>query len=378
MSTTLVLSDIGLAPARVGPAEHLADATRIDADTASSIEQFAFQYGRYYDSYLATDLTRQYFWSSGRRGLVSFVRFGRHVVVIGGLLAPAEHRGALLGEFLAFGRAHKYSITFFNNAQPDLSVFREHGFQVTKIGEDAMIDLASCTWKGKHFEWVRRQTNFCQRQGLVCSELDRDRLPSQEWRDVAAELSEVSRQFLASKPQGDRMQYFVSTFDPAKLERQRIFVARADQGAGRIEAFVVCNPSRNGEMWSIEVFRGRTDAVRGAVAFVMHQALQMLQQEGVPLASLCMVPLLRCEKPLEGDSGLLRRLAVLGHKYAGPMYETHGMFHFKSRFRPRFEDRFVCAWPKASVMSIRATICLWAVDQVKPARVLARVLQQFR
>ena len=43
------------------------------------------------------------------------------------------------------------------------------GFQATKWGEEALVDLPDCTWSGKDYEWVRRQSNYCRRQGLVGS-----------------------------------------------------------------------------------------------------------------------------------------------------------------------------------------------------------------
>lgn len=358
------------------PPEHVADPKSIDAMDKLRIEEFAFRFGRSYDSYLATDLQRQYFWSSGRRGLVSFVRSGRHVVAIGGLMAPEDHWADLLGELLAFVRRQSYTLTFFNVDRQQAEAFRQHGFQTTKVGEDSLIDLAECRWKGKDFEWVRRQSNFCLRQGLICQEVPLADT-SVATPALFEELMEVSRLFLKGKPQGGQMRYFVSRFDPQKLIRHRLFVARASGGQGRTEAFIVCNPCRNGRMWAVEVFRQRPDAVRGAVSFLIHQALQSLQADGVPWASLCLVPLLRCDKPLEGDSWLGRKLMVLGHKYAGAFYDTQGMFHFKSRFRPRFEDRYACAWPKMTLLSIRAGIMLWGVDRFNPFRVAWRLIQQF-
>lgn len=131
----------------LSPAEHIADSKTIDAAGKSLIEEFAFRFGFSYDSYLATDLERQYFWSSGRRGLVAFVRQGRHVVVIGGLLAPEEHWGELLDELVDFARPRRYTLTFFNVDRRQAAALRRHGFQTTKIGEEAVLDLNACRWK---------------------------------------------------------------------------------------------------------------------------------------------------------------------------------------------------------------------------------------
>src|SRR5690606_26770062 len=129
--------------------------------------------------------------------------------VIGGLLAPREHWPALLSEFLEFCRVKKYRPAFFNIDREQAEVMRSAGFEVTKVGEDAIVDLAACTWKGKDYEWVRRQTNFCLRQGLVVSEVAIDRLAAEERARLLAETEEISRDFLRRKPHGAQMRYFV-------------------------------------------------------------------------------------------------------------------------------------------------------------------------
>jgi len=72
---------------------------------------------------------------------------------------------------MALCRANTWTACLGLIPEHDLSLFDRHGFQSTKIGEDALIDLRECEWRGKAFEWVRRRTNFRQRQGLVCREI---------------------------------------------------------------------------------------------------------------------------------------------------------------------------------------------------------------
>jgi lysylphosphatidylglycerol synthetase-like protein (DUF2156 family) len=35
-----------------------------------------------------------------------------------------------------------------------------------------------------------------------------------------------------------------------------------------------------------------------------------------------------------------------------PLFDLPSMFYYKSRFRPRFEPRYVCLWPRASLMNL--------------------------
>jgi phosphatidylglycerol lysyltransferase len=257
--------------------------------------------------------------------------------------------------------AEQLVLTFFNIAEDELPLFRRFGFQATKWGEEALIDLDDCTWSGHAYEWVRRQSNFCRRHGLIVSECQRERMSEDQWGHLMAELGEISPLFLATKPQARELRLLEGHFDPENLGRRRIFVARAKHGKGRIEGFLACNPCRDGGMWAIETYRQRPDAVRGTVPFLMQQTMQILKEEGVPLISLCLIPGMRCQTPLAGDSVMARWGVIAGTRYLGFLFDSTGAYHFKTRFRPRFENRYLCVHPKVTIGSSLALIRLMGV-----------------
>jgi phosphatidylglycerol lysyltransferase len=343
---------------------------RLSADNAAPAEQHAYRYGRSYDSYLVTEPGWEHFWSSGREGMIATIRRGRHLFCGGGLLAPAEHQAELLRQFVAQASGRGRTLTFFNICEEQLPLFRELGFQATKWGEEAIVDLPPCEWAGKSYEWVRRQTNFCRRHGLEFFEIRREEHSPARWARLAAELSQVSRLFLESKPQSREMCFLQAAFDPWRLGRQRLFAARRWPG-GRIEGFLACNPCDDGRTWVMETCRQRPDAVRGTVPFLMHQAMRQFRSEGVLRASLCLLPGLRCREPLPGDSAMVRWGVTLGTGSLNPAYATTGAYHFKSRFRPRFEDRYLCAFPRVTCGTALAFIRLVGALSFDPRRLFA-------
>src|SRR5271154_7149784 len=102
------------------------------AATDEQLEDFAFRYGRCYDSYLALEPGRECFWSAQRLGVISYVRAGRYLHASGGLLAADEHKESRLAQFVAFADSNAYHLTFYNIANDDLPLLRQHGFQATK------------------------------------------------------------------------------------------------------------------------------------------------------------------------------------------------------------------------------------------------------
>jgi phosphatidylglycerol lysyltransferase len=345
-------------------------------DDLARAERFAARFGRAYDAYLVTEIGWEHFWSSGRRGMIAVARQGRYWFSSGGLLAPAAHHEDLLRQFVAHAADQGCVPTFFNICDDQLPLFRKFGFQATKWGEEAIVDLASCSWSGRRYEWVRRQSNYCRRHGLVFLEIRPEDYAGTQGARLTAELAEVSGMFLAAKPQGREMRFLQGTFDSGRLGGKRVFLARNGEG-GRIEGFVACNPCGGGT-WVMETCRARPDAIRGTTAFIMHSAMQRFKNEGVERVSFCLLPGLRCDRPLPGDSALVRWGLALGTGGLNPAFETAGAFHFKSRFRPRFEARYLCVRPRMTLGTAIAFIRLLGVMHIDPRKLAKLAMDRWK
>jgi phosphatidylglycerol lysyltransferase len=351
-----------------GPHFLAAAIEQVDVD-ADELRQFVFNYGQCYDSYLATEPGRLSFWSPTGPGLVSYALRGKYVVVGGGLIAPDEHRSVLLREFVKFVLDRNWEVSFHNIGDADLPAFRQLGFQITKWGEEPIVDLGACTWSGKPFEWVRRQTNFCIRNGVQAFEVVPQTLEPDQWSRTFSEILEVSAESLSNKAQINAMKFFEGRIDNHELGLRRLYIARSTFGAGRIEGFLVCNPMREGAKWATELYRRRIDSVRGTMAFLIHYALQQMQAEGVQQVGLCLDPGRHCDTPLPGDSFLLRRGLQFGHRHLNVIFDVAGLSHFKGRFRPRYENRYVCTFPKVSIRSTLAFASVSGLLRVNPVKV---------
>ena len=228
-----------------------------------AVEEFAFRYGRCFDSYLVTEPDRKHFWSRDREGVVGFVQLRKYIKIAGGLIAPEEKQEKVLTELIEFAEQRKLFLSFYNITEDQLPLFEKYGFQATKWGEEPIVDLANQTWTGKAFEWVRRQTNYCRRQGLVLQEYREDLLSADESDRIMAELREVTAELVKTRPQTADIKFMQGELDPDNLRRKRIFLARAEGGEGRIEGYLVCNPGMNGDFWAFEIYRHRPDAPCG-------------------------------------------------------------------------------------------------------------------
>lgn len=327
---------------------------------AERLESLAYEFGRTYDSYLSTEDGLKQFWSADDRGVIAYARIGRYLHVQGGLLCAARDRAQLLREFHEFARQRRLVVTFYNVPAEDLSLFHEQGFQVTKWGEEPLLDVPELTWSGGSYEWVRRQYHFCRRQNVSLVECRREDYTDDQWEVILDEIREVAAEGLVNKPQRDEIWFFNGRFDAPNWGRRRLFLARSDQGTGKVEGFLVCLPFQNGSSLAVETYRHRLNAPRGLVPFMIHQCVDQVRSEGIQSVSLCLCPAVRCEV-LPNDSWLVRRGLQFGFNYASVFFDLPGEYHFKSRFRPRFVPRYICHSPHATVRSMWSLVRLSGV-----------------
>ena len=150
-----------------------------------------------------------------------------------------------------------------------------------------------------------------------------------------------------------------------------MFIAKCGE---RIEAFVVCNPCLDGAMWAVETYRRRADAVRGAVPFAILQTMRALQREGVAYCSLSLIPLVRCDTAVKGDSGIARTALTFWWRHLNWIFDFRGIYHFKSRFRPEYREMYMAAWPAVTIRSMIALGMGWGIINFSPWRLLKRAL----
>lgn len=335
-----------------------------------TLKLFTYQHGHQPDSYLASAPGREIFWANDRSGLVAYGQYGRHVLVSGGLIAPPADRQNLLEEFLRFVASRRLRATFFCIPEADLPIFRAAGYCANKIGEDATIDLPTATFAGKSFEWVRRQSNYCRRHGMWMEELRPYDHSVAEWTGIQRELDDVTRESMRLKPQVCELSFFDGTLGEHELGYRRLFVARRKEAPSRIEGYVVCNPILAGRSWSTEIYRHRPDAVRGTIPFLFHQIALQLKQEGAEQLNLCLIPARNCEERIPGDKALIRHSLVFFRKNLSLIFDLHGIDHFKSRFRPRYENRYVCSRPDPSIGAMIATVRAFGLFRICPRKLI--------
>jgi phosphatidylglycerol lysyltransferase len=276
--------------------------------------------------------------------------------------APHQARG-LIREFRS---AMMKPVGAYQVSPAMLEAFRAEGFADVQIGKEAIFDLRRFTLAGGKMELVRAATNKARREGVVVSE----HYPfAKNAAAINQELQEISDAWLSCKGNHE-LGFVLGSLGLDHRSAKRYFVARANNGAGRIEGFVVCEPIYRRSGYYLDVTRRRSDAIRGTMELLSTEILHLLGEEGFEMASMGLAPLALLDDPDLLDHPVLAWLMRFVFDKVNIGYDFKLLYRYKAKYHPHtWEPRYFCFNQRRLSLSM-----LYAVIQVRNAITLEMLL----
>ncbi len=333
---------VSIAIAALRPARHRgrhrAEAERVRALLSqhgdSSVAWFA----------LADDT--DYFFSRNGRAVIAY-RFESDVLLaIGDPIGPVEELPVLLREFEAHCRARDWRFAFFQARPEYLPLYREMGWRALHIGEDPVLPTATFTLEGGAIGQVRRQIRKAEQQGITV----RHFLPDETPLDAAhappgwlEEMRAVSNEWARGRSGGERG-FCMGRFDATHLRDVWVAVAY-NETARRIEAFVSWVPVPGRRGWALDLTRRRGGAPLGTMELLVVRSVEAARTRGDAIVSLSLSALAKvdepAETPAESEGAEPDRARAFLMQHLARFYDFKGLFQWKKKFDPVFEDRFL-------------------------------------
>jgi phosphatidylglycerol lysyltransferase len=207
---------------------------------------------------------------------------------------------------------------------------------------------------------VRRAVRKLERgglQGLMFVPGENPFDASHDPNAILPQLTEISTAWLRTH-QGGEKTFCMGRFDPHRLNEVWLAVAW-DPATRRVEGFCtwVPIPARRG--WSIDLMRRREDSPTGTMEFLVVKSLEKARDRGDAMLSLALSALAKVQAPPAGAAAPATPLPpgaitddpareFLMEKLAR-FYDFKGLFRWKSKFAPAFEDRYL-VYPDAMAL----------------------------
>lgn len=324
-----------LTPARAAPPPpRLADFARADAVFASAEDARA-------DANLVFLGDKSLIFAPDGHAWMMFARSGASLIAMGGPVGPrASWRGALAAFRDEADRLNLRPVIYA--APPDLLPdLIDLGFRLEKIGENAVIDLATFSMSGKRKQNLRTARNrLVEREGAV---FDLEAPPHGPER--FAELDSVSQAWLAHQ-KGREKGFSLGAYDHEYLARFPIAVIRLK---GKALAFANLWTTPDKGWASVDLMRYTPEgAPHGLMDFLFTEIILWAQREGYRKLDLGMAPLSGLAE--ERHAPAFARFGRFIFERGSMFYNFRGLREFKEKFDPTWEPRYLAApgnwsWP---------------------------------
>ena len=267
--------------------------------------------------YLATSRRNERFELPGEPGFIAYRAQGRHLVALGGVHAPASHRGPLLDAFLGEAERRRKGALFVQVREDAVPLFLERGMTVNQCGASFSLDLADYSFSGTKKMRLRSKISRARRAGLRTLEIGID-TPGDA--AVFAELNAISRAWLASKRKVE-LDFMIGELGGPGEPSRRIF-AGVDP-AGRTLGFATCVPAW-GRLpgYLLDLTRCLPEAPSGTMEAITAAALQTLMREGAGFLHLGLVPFVSSGEEYPAASRTLAWLARLVRRHGQAIYPS--------------------------------------------------------
>jgi lysylphosphatidylglycerol synthetase-like protein (DUF2156 family) len=308
-------------------------------------------------------------------GLILYRLSGKVAMVPGDPICVPGKFEHVTRSFLTMCRLNDWQVSFYQAHPAHLETYEKLGLRAYKIGEEAIVDLATFTLNGSAMSNVR----------CTCRRAEREQVRI-EWYEgvppaaLLTQLQAVSEAWLAQKAgrrpteMGFSMGRFCDLTETAQradliarqrsaknsraLPSPRFVTGVAFTKEGRACAFVTFTPlygPANLWGWALDLIRREPGAPPGSTELLLVRAAERFREQGATIMSLGMIAMADSNQEM---SPAQRQVATFATEHLHLLEEHRSLYHFKKKFQPRWESRYIVtsgklALPRAALAILR-------------------------
>ena len=297
---------------------------------------------------------KEWFWDTEHEALIVYRSVGKRRIVLGDPIGKSpESTKRVVEQFIADCHEHKRIPVFYQAKAAFLPLYEKLGLQFVKIGEEAQVDLSSFHLNGKHWLKLRNRINKFLRNGYSFQVM----LPPYS-DPFLNRLQAISDEWLSDRKEKS---FSVGSFSPDYVSRFPVAVLVGPDG--NYEAFV----SIAGDHYPLQAAQEEAPVCRKLTVDLMrytkacpHGTMDVLfislfkwaQENKYDFCSLGMAPLANA-----GDLLIVKLL----YKYGNKLYNFKGLYDYKNKFAPKWEDVYLVYQP--ATISITAMLLAFIIHR---------------
>jgi glycosyltransferase 2 family protein len=282
----------------------------------------------------------------------SFLMFGvrgRSWVALGSTVGRRDERLELLWRFRELADSHAARPGFYNLEADDLPDIVELGFAIQKMGEGAVAPLDSFTIEGTKRGNLRRAWRRAKDDGATF-----EIIQPADVAPILGELRRISDAWLETHAGGEKS-FALGGFYERYIQE---FPAALVRWEGQIIAFATLWTVASRQSFSIDLMRFVPEGPPRIMDYLFVELIRWGQAEGYGAFDFGMAPLSGLDdRPL---APALSRVGRLIYDRGEEIYNFQGVRHYKSKYDPTWQPRFVAAPRSWNIPRMMADVGLLA------------------
>jgi len=238
----------------------------------------------------------------------------------------------LVEDFLSQCEDNDWTPVFIHTEPKYTSFYERHDFNVQKIGEEAVLNLAAFCASVNNNKYFRNIRNKFDKQGYVTEVL---RPPHNQ--AVMDRLGAVSKDWL-QRPGRDERGFMMGYFSPEYLQQCSVMVAR--DAAGTIQAFINQIPSYDSAEANFDLLRHTSESPTNINDYLLMNFIEDVLGQGFKRLNLGLCPLVGLENKSQNDSFIDSALR-LAYSKGERIYSFSGLEKFKAKYEPNWSPRYI-------------------------------------
>ncbi|MCE5190573.1 MAG: flippase-like domain-containing protein [Actinomycetia bacterium] len=271
--------------------------------------------------------------------VIAFAAENGYALALGDPIGPPDDFGPAVEDFKQLCAANDWTPIFYQTLPDGLDTYAAAGFKATKVGHEAIIDVATFSLAGGGAKKnIRNRIRHLEEEGFSAV-VHEPPIPAALMR----ELQEVSDEWLTMM-NGTEKRYSLGWFLPEYISACPIMTVHAADG--RVVAFANIVSEYQRPEITIDLMRHLPEAPSGTMDFMFVRLFEWCaarpgcQTFNLGLSSLADVGRETQDPAVEKALGLV-------YDHVNQFYNFQGLHAYKEKFDPRWEPRYL-VYPSAS------------------------------
>jgi phosphatidylglycerol lysyltransferase len=277
---------------------------------------------------------KQYFFDHTAQSGLAFHTYQGVALCVSDPVGDPQHFDALMSDFQDMCFSNDWLPAFIHVSDQHRQLYEKQGFTLQKLGQEAVVDLKAFGEEAAKNKYFRQIRNKFHKQGYS-SEL----LEAPHHKAVLNRLHDISNDWLSQGSRAERgfaMGYYSSEY----MQQCAILVAR--DAAGTIQAFVNLVPAGfDTEEATYDLLRNAQGSLGNINDYLLMSLIEELEKKDYKRLNMGLAPLGGLADDNEEERTLIDNLLQFAYANGDRFYSFSGLFRFKSKYEPEWQDRFI-------------------------------------